>query len=257
MNEISQYYNVESNATRAAWLVGRCTGSKWTLHSIVPEGFASYVRILHPAWSAKSLDPNDEKAWRQLRSGWREAEDLKPIRWDETAAKNNHVTHRAMQWFDICSRTVREPGMAGVDPPLEGTITPKMVEGLFEILIGHSGESQEILCGFWEGCTQDFSSQTKAQFRRNVGITYNLFNTTLAGARDSWLAANEYSSKNHGIGTNGLIPNIIWPTTQDWHLTVDFNLFSTNIGGSTYLIDSIRDADDLETYEALAGDNIF
>lgn len=258
MDEIFRYYNLEPDTRRADWLRERCIGPKHTLHAIIPSGFESYARILHPAWLAGSLDPQDEKAWSELRAGWREAEDLKPVRWDTVAADNNRVAHRLMQWHDISTPTTREPGMAGIDPPLEGGLTPEMVESLFEILIAHSGESQEVLCGFWEGCARDFSSRTKVKFKPCVdGETYNLFNTTLAGAQSGWLAAYEYSLRNHGIGTNGLAPNMVWPTTRDWYLAVEYNLHSTYIGGSTRLIDSISNAGDFETYEALPGDKVF
>lgn len=257
MDEFFRYYNLEPDAKRADWVVERRVGPKNTLHSIVPTGFASYARILHPAWSAESLDPGDEKAWSELRAGWREAEELSPVRWDDTAVTSGSEVNRLMQWHDICPPSVREPGTAGVDPPLEGELTPEIVESLFEVLAMHSGESQEVLCAFWEGYGCFYTSRAKAKFASYAGDqTYIIFNTTLAGVRDGWLAALEYSSRNHGIGTNGWAPNAVWPTTREWYLATDCNLRSTYIGGPASLIDSICTAVDLETYEAQAGDRI-
>ena len=254
--EIFKYYHLESDAVRADWVVERCIGPSHTLHSIIPSGFESYARILHPAWSTGSLDADDKKAWSELNAGWREAENFTPIRWDTTAAENDHVAHRLMRWPDICSPTPREPGKEGVDPPFDGELTQKMVKTLFEIFIGYSDENQEVLCGFWEGNSFLNSSRPLASFASYHHVYYPL-NTTLAGARDSWLAAIEYSSRNHGRGTNGLAPHVVWPTSQEWYLVVHYGLTSSYVGGPTNLIDSIRSAGDLETYEALRGDKLY
>ena len=52
-------------------------------NTIVPSGFASYVRICHPGWSFDALDPNDEEGWAALRAGWVDKEKLTPVRWDD------------------------------------------------------------------------------------------------------------------------------------------------------------------------------
>lgn len=257
MEEFFRYYNLEPDTKRADWVVERRVGPRNTLHSVVPTGFASYARILHPAWSAESLDRGDEKAWNELRAGWREAEDLAPVRWDDTAAENSRHAHRLMQWSDICSPGVRKPGMAGTDPPLEGELTPEIVEKLFDVLATYSDEYQEVLCGFWEGYGRFYTSRAKARFKNYAGDqSYIIFNSTLAGVRDGWLAALEYSYRNHGIGTNGLAPNAVWPTTREWYLAVDYNLRSTYLGGPASLIDSVCAAANLEAYVALPGDKI-
>lgn len=258
MFDIFRYYRFEIDARRVDWVVERRIGPKHTLHTIVPAGFSSYVRILHPAWSAESLDRADENAWAELRAGWREAEDLVPVRWADVAAKTKCETHRLMQWSDIGPPTIREPGTAGFDPPLEGELTADMVEALFELLTEFSGENQEVLCGFWEGSTPFDTSHARVRFESFTGDqSYVVFNTTLAGVRYGWLAAIEYSRCNHGIGTDGLAPNAVWPTSREWYVAVDFNLRSTYVGGPARLIDSICEEVDLETYEVLPGDRVF
>ena len=257
MDEFCRYYSLETDAKRADWVVERRTGPKRTLHAVVPAAFASYVRILHPAWSAVSLDPGDEQAWKKLRAGWREAEELTPVRWDDTAAKNNRDAHRLMQWHEISSPTVREKGTAGIDPPLEGELTRDMVETLFGALIDYGNEAQEVLCGFWEGFGRYYTSWAKAKFKSYVGDqSYIILDSTLARVRDGWFAALNYSDRKHGIGTNGLAPNAVWRMTREWYLAVDFNLPSSYLGGPESLIESVCKADDLETYLALPGDKI-
>jgi len=83
MDNFLEFYDIEPNAKRAAWVVDRCSGPKHTLHTIVPSGFASYVRICHPGWSFDALDPYDEEGWAALRAGWVDKEKLTPVRWDD------------------------------------------------------------------------------------------------------------------------------------------------------------------------------
>ncbi len=258
MYDFFQFYTVEPDARRADWVVERCSGPKHTLHTIVPSGFARYVRICHPAWSVGSLDPDDEKSWSALRAGWHDAEKSTAVQWNDIAVSNNHVPHRLMQWFEICSPTSREPGMAGVDPPLDGELTKEMVKSLFEILVDHSGENQEVLCGFWEGYGRSDLYQARAKFESFPGQqSYLLFNSTLSKVKDGWLAAHEYVSSHHNIETVGLAPNAIWPTTCDWYLAAPYNRPSSYFGGSVDLVSKIFSAAYLESYKALPGDDIY
>ncbi len=135
MEDFFRFYNVEPGAKRSAWVVEQCIGPKHTLHTIVPSGFASYVRICHPCWLIEPLDTNDEKAWSELQAGWVDLKNLTPVRWADIAIANNRIANRMMQWFDICSPLIREPGLGGIDPPLDGELTKEMVESLFETLL--------------------------------------------------------------------------------------------------------------------------
>lgn len=255
MFDIFRYYRCEPDARRVDWVVERRVGSKHTLHTIVPSGFSSYVRILHPAWSAEALNCADENAWAELRAGRRrDAEDPVPVHWADVAAKTKCKTHRLMQWYDIGPATIREPGTEGIDPPFEGELTADTVEALFKLLIEFSGANQEVLCGFWEGAATFDAPLATARFENWAGDqSYIVLNATLAGVRDGWLAAIEHCR----LGTLGWAPNAVWPTTREWYLAVDYHLYSTYIGGPARLIDSICEEADFETYEALPGDRVF
>jgi len=256
MDNFFQFYNIEPDANRSDWVVERCCGPKHTLHTFLPSGFASNVRICHPGWYVDPLPPEDEEAWSALRAGWIDSKALTAVRWHDVALANNHTPHRLMQWFQTCSSAIREPGMAGLDSPLEGDLTKEMVESLFEVLADHSGANQEVLCGFWEGFNRS-DYRASASFESYRGQQhYLLFHSTLSQVRDAWLAAFEHVSSRHGIGTAGLAPNAVWPTTCDWYLAVPYNLRSSYLGGPVDLVSRIFSAANLETYKALPGDNI-
>lgn len=258
MNDFSKFYDVEPDATRAAWVVEQCIGPKQTLHTVMPSGYASYVRICHPGWSVDALDPNDEKGWAAVRAGWVDPEKLTPVRWDDVAIANNRRPHRLMHWFQTCSPIARVPGMAGIDPPFEGELTIEMMESLFAILADIGGLNQEVLCGIWEGYNLPIYPQATAKFESYTGQqSYLLFSSTLSRLRDGWFAAYEHAVHRHSIEMAGLVPNAIWPTTCDWYLASPYNLPSSYIGGSIDLINQIRLSVDLETYQALPGDNLY
>ena len=258
MDNFFKYYDVESDAKRAAWVVERCNGPKHTLHTIVPSGFASYVRICHPGWSFDALDTNDEEAWAALRAGWVDGEKLNPVRWDDVEIANNRRPHRLMQWFQTFPSITQEPGAAGIDAPLEGELTVDMMESLFAILAEIGGSNQEVLCGIWEGFNLPMYHQSKAKFESYTGQqSYLLFSSTLFRLRDCWLAAYEQVVNRHSTGVAGLVPNAIWPTTCDWFLASPYNRPSSYFGGSTSLVDKVMHARDLETYKALPGDNLY
>ena len=258
MDNFFEFYDVEPDAKPAAWVVERCIGPKHTLHTVVPSGFASYVRTCLPGWSFDALDPNDKEAWAALRAGWVDARKLTPVRWDEVETANNRRPHRLMQFFQTFPFVTQEPGTAGIDGPLEGELTVDMMESLFAILAEIGGPHQEVLCGIWEGFNLPIYRQAKVKFETYPGQqSYLLFSSTLSRLRDCWLAAYEQAVNRHGIGVAGLVPNAIWPTTCDWFLASPCNRPSSYFGGSIALVNKILHPEVLETYKALPGDNIY
>jgi len=258
MDHVFPYYKVEENAQRSDWVVGRCSGPKHTLHTIMPSGFASYARICHPGWSVDFSYPDIEKYWLAERAGWIDPETLTPVRWHDVAVANNRNPHRLMQWNTSCLSTPRELGRSGIDSPMDGEFSKEMVESLFEILVDQSGENQEVLCGIWEGFNISDYRGVTAKFESYPGHQhYLLFNSTLSKVRDGWLAALEYAYRHHGIEASGYIPSALWPTTRDWYLAVPYNQQSSYLGGSADLVSRVFGVENLETYQALPGDNIF
>ena len=258
MKEFLKYFEPEPRAEVADWVHERCTGVPWTLNSIVPTGFARYVRILHPAWAADALDPADEDAWKKLRAGWRDAEELRPVKWRDVARQRGRTLERAAQWYDVDPSTQREGGTAGIDPPYEGELTREIVNSTFSILANFGGAQKEVVCGFWEGFNLPHLQRRRSAALTSLcrGVGYVLFRSTLAAVKAGWLAAIEYSVRKHGAGTGGFTPNLMWPTTRAWYMAVDFNLRSTYVGGPEDLILSMEHAAELETVQAMPGDEV-
>ena len=254
-DQLFQFYKPEEDASRADWVIERCNGPKDTLQTIMPSGFASYVRICHPGWFVEALDPDDEKSWAAIRAGHFHKIKQTPTRWQDTAIANRRSPHRLMQWHSICSDGEVELGAEGVNPPLEGELTKSMVESIFDILINHRGSDQECVCGFWEGFRQFDDYPQVPRFECSPGHQhYLLFNSSLSGIRDHWLAVHEHRA---GRETSGSTPNAIWPTTCDWYLAISYEMKSSYFGGGVEIATDIGNTDNLESYNALPTDNIW
>lgn len=246
-----KFYRPEADSNRADWVVERCKESKKdTLHTVVPSGFESHVRICHTAYYVDALDPNDHEGWNTLREGYLSPNQKRtPIRWDEVARRNGQTPHRLMRWGDVFPHTEFKSGDSFIVPPHEDVLSRAVAESLFEVLIDQTGPDQECICGFWEGYGGfDQNLELPSLYFATQNYRYFLFNARLASVRDHYLAVE---------GTHYcLTPNTIWPTTNDWYLTIPFQTTSSYFGGSSEIVAAIESSNDLETYEAFPSDNI-
>jgi hypothetical protein len=68
-----------ADVTTADWLGPRLRRFGSAMAAVVPDGFAAYVRILHPARGTHG----------------------QPVRWAEVAARSGHRMHRLVQFHAI------------------------------------------------------------------------------------------------------------------------------------------------------------
>lgn len=247
-------YEPEIYHHRAAWVVERCRGAaNCSLQQVVPSGFDAYVRLCQPGWRWPALDPDDKAAWAELAAGRVDYRQATPVRWCDAAEESGREAHRLMQWYAIAP-SEQEPGTGGISAPLEYELTRDMVEILLDVLIRHSGRDQECICAFWEGYGRlDFLRQAGNTRIEGIGQQgYFLFNATLSAIRDQWWVALMHSHE-----TGGLVPNALWPTSQDWYLAVPIGPTTPYFGGPFDLVSDIRRAPGLETYEAFLDDDIW
>ena len=124
---------VPADDTRAAdWLVTSLRGFAESIPSLVPVGFATYVRVFHPAY---------------LRG--------KPVRWADIALANGKDAHVGMQ-LDVLTGSADSynipPQLDVFDwVPQEGSLPLKLVESLLPVLARHTSTPQRCWFGAWEG----------------------------------------------------------------------------------------------------------
>lgn len=165
--------------------------------SIVPDGFAAYARVFHPAGD---------------------------LRWADVAAAAGRVAHPAMQWNAITGAdyyALEVPGLFG-ERPAEGAMPPGVARVLAEVLARHTGSS---ICWFaaWEGwggshATGPFASAPAFEppHRR-----YVLARGAVADATESV-----------GFGPADQTANLWWPEDRAWCVATEVDLVTTYVAAS-------------------------
>lgn len=254
--DIFKYYNHAQDSRPASWLMQRCNGEKRTLNSIIPNGFESYLRVPHPAWTELNLE-EEEVFSDNAKINCSQWEKLYPVSWRTIAKLNSRKIYGHMLWHEIYIYPAVAAEANSIEEPKEGELPRCIVEKIFNDLIRFNGKDTEIYCGFWRGAACGYAKKATAQFKRRIDDqVYNLLKTKIFRLRDSFFSAHKHSLESNLVGTDGTIPNIFWPFTNEWCVVSDFNLTSTYIGGPKNLVSRIASAADIESYEVFAGDKI-
>lgn len=245
-------YEAERDVSRAEWVIARCVGPPHTLHSVVPTGFAAYVRLLQPGWNWQEVVRTE--AERGKVDDYDDRRRSTPVRWRDVARQGGKIIHREMQWWSIAPHSMIDTrsGRGGFSPPYDGEITLGMAESLFDVLVRQSGEDEECICAFWEGfgILNDVPDRIRVQ---GIGQQHHvLFHGSLGAVRDQWCLV-----MRHAREPRGLTPQAVWPVSRDWYLAVPFDLNSSYFAGSLDMAAEMQSEDSLETIEALPGDSLW
>ena len=237
----------EHDESRASWVARRCSGPLWTLNRIVPAGFEKYLRICHPGWRWQPVTRTAEQA--ASVDDYEEMKRATPDRWCDVAREQGKPVHREMQWGQVAPPPAdTRKGEGGLTPPLEGETTPDILDGVFNVLIRHSGKDQACVCAFWEGFGK--FDQTDAMRIDGMGQgTHCLMSAQLEAIWTHWRGVLAES-----IDHSGYTPQAIWPTSEEWFFAVPFELHSSFFGGPNDMASEIGRSTLLETYEVFAGD---
>lgn len=212
-----------------------------TLATLLPRGFGSYARILHPAWRVVGCESRGG-VWltRDVRAV--------PATWGDAATRRAVELHRESRWGDVCgpmvgvNRSVSD-SQGWTYPPDEGVMRePKMLTALFGLLGKRSDCTVGCYCGFWTGYSIRRPTET-LQFESGYE-TYWLYRTTF-GALAQW-----WTERDTRLGLTGDTPDMFWPDDESWFVAVPFDGMATYVGGSDGLIPEILSASKLEAFEA-------
>ena len=179
------------------------------LYSMMPDGFESYARILHPAyWQGSDV----------------------PLRWAEVAAQAGTVLHPGAHYEKLAGSNTGH-----LVDPLQGRLPEAEARVLVSIL-GNFTESNDCGLLIWEGYASMKEIQKEAATIRLPRRVYRLYGGTL----DSVLELLDEGQPIDG-------PNLWWPEDQAWCCATDIDDFSTYVGGSRPCIGEIL-ASCLETF---------
>ena len=193
-----------------------------TLRSLLPEGFAAYARIFHPA----HLNRDEER----------------PVRWSTVAEWTGRTVHPLMQFERIASLS-EDPREMYKDPPWgslpqHGSIPERECRILVEVLSGFTSTPGSCFFCLWEGYGNIDTRLYKASSRvRAPGRDYLLFR----GPIDAIMAFITRDGPFWGHS-----PSIWWPEDRAWCVARDIDLFDTYVGGSRECIEAVLSNPDLE-----------
>jgi hypothetical protein len=128
-----------------AWIALRLGPFGGHVGSIVPRGYAQYVRILHP------VDMHDGHARPNL------------LRWADMCAATGYRPHRRMHWYDVAGITINhalEPSGVLVQSraarwskgePHQGSLPAAELTVLRRVLGSHTAAGEDCYFAVWEG----------------------------------------------------------------------------------------------------------
>ena len=209
------------DVSEARWVEERLSAFG-TLRSLLPNGFAAYARIFHPAY----LNRDEER----------------PVRWSTVASWTGRTVHPLMQ-FERIAGLSEDPHDMYKDPPWGSlpkhrSIPERECRTLVEVLRSSTSTPGNCFFCLWEGYGNIDTRLYKASSRvRAPGRDYLLFR----GPIDAILAFITRDGPFWGHS-----PNIWWPEDRAWCVATDIDLFDTYVGGNRECIEAIMSNPDLE-----------
>ncbi|MGH9198135.1 MAG: hypothetical protein ACRD1T_20680, partial [Acidimicrobiia bacterium] len=198
---------------------------------LIPRGFASYVRLFHPARSPSG----------------------KPVRWAEVAAWNGRQVHPLMAFERVSNpREGKRNNPPWSEDPAHGSMDKEVALALSKLLGSFTSVKDRCFFGVWEGYGQ-FGRHSRALLTRSGAI------------KISPPEEVESAQRIHGVGRDYLVytgalssidsffqspwtsPNMWWPADRSWFVSTDIDLDSTYVGGSKDCIDELMSDASFET----------
>jgi len=184
--------------------------------SIIPEGFAAYVRILHPA--QRRVEDGGER-----------------VRWSTIATWNGQTVHPEMQFDRIAQLPDRRATPAWGYRPPEGSLPEDYCKRLAGDLRAFTATPDECWFCIWDGFGFLDPNRYKGVPRvRTAARQYLLYRGPL-DAVCSFYWGDTWQS-----------PNLWWPADRAWCVATDIDLPETYAGGGNDAIDEILNDDQLE-----------
>lgn len=219
-----------ANPDTAAWLKtsmekfwGRNDNANYVA-AIIPAGFESYARILHPG----SIKPEGRE-----------------VSWAEIAARFGYTPHAQMQWHAI-TESIHPAEAARLNPPSAGNLPRKHAQELVEILGDHTGTPQDCYFAIWDGWGLPVldALTSKTANLRLPHRSYHLSQDPIGFALQSispltWQSANMW-----------------WPEDRAWCVAIEVDLMWTYVGGRSACINAILADNRLEAWPATPDDRV-
>ena len=229
----------------------------YTAAIVVPDGFAAYARVLHPAGTRESGDA--------------------PVRWAEVAAWSGLPLRPDAQFHSVAlpPKPPSEPPPCGPGPQ-EGSLDEPDAEVLAGILRDWTATPEDCWFCVWDGFGWDSASSLFAVMasaetgqRPEPAAPRRPADPVPGPVRDG--PRVELPHRSYLLyqgpaeaalilprldGTSGQCPNLWWPADRAWCVASEIDLPWTYVGGPRGLIDAILADDRIEALPAGPDDQV-
>jgi hypothetical protein len=239
------------DVSAADWLTRELKRAEWgTVAALVPSGFEAYCRLLHPAYA-------DNMSTQRLQ-------------WSEVASWSGRTLDRLSQFhsvaFPVSAPNTPTPWFTA---PVEGSMDPRDLEALVNLLGQHTQNPDDCWFGIWDGygvsiaisasSGNDSAARTDTMPKRHgpppdiaptlpkvlsLNREYYLLHGSLQTARE----IDRYAD----IPAEG--PSVFWPTDHAWCVSTDVDLSWTYVGGTRALVDALLASEGVEAVPAETSD---
>ena len=252
-------FTLSKDVTEVAWIeLDSWIGMDNTrVTSVVPRGFAAYVRVFHPVWSPSGL-----------------------LRWSDVARRTGRTMHPLAQWKQI------SPDADGAKVPPQGEPPSEVLIPLVSTLRGFTPNPSQCFFAIWDGWGQlhsgsftsfRFAGQPKGvatpveQFvseREDEASGFPRFELEPGTGRPYLLGSGPLEvileiAEGSVYERPGVPVAMWWSSDHSWFVSSEIDFDSTLIGGSEELCGELLANQELEALEvppngALdeSGDNI-
>jgi hypothetical protein len=193
--------------------------------SIVPEGFESYVRILHPAMERVPWDAGPPGR----------------LRWRDVAESKGKIFHPEVEWI----RLVGEAAFERRDGPIpdNGRLPLDETAALADVLARFTATPERCWFCIWSGYgyIENAPPQWDPSLVQLPDREYMLHRGPIEAVTTFVSEPWPYQS-----------PNIWWPEDRGWVVASEIDLMGTYVAGSRACIEAILASDALEALETRA-----
>lgn len=210
--------------------------------SVVPQGFAAYARLLHPAHYVM-------------------AKGARTVRWREIAEWSGVPLHPDSQFHSVAlpPRPPRGPAPWNSQGPERGSLDAADAETLVERLAGHTATPSACLFCLWDGWGWDTAmyaalpGEPQIPLQDPVPAEVRYGPRVRLPGRDYLLYTGPVGAALAFTGATGQTPNLWWPADRAWCVASEVDLCWTYVGGSVRLIEELLADPALEALPAVPG----
>jgi hypothetical protein len=212
--------NVVDDFRPARWLTESVRSFADNVASLVPDTFAAYARVFHPARNGGNL-----------------------VSWAPIARANHKIAHPQMQFTRLIGYASRyvsgyrdtQPGLFDEAPEV-GTLPSGTAASLAHILARHTATAEHCWFAVWHG-------------HGDLGLAFDDRPTFALPQREYHLAHGPLAAAAQTLAPNRVghrSANLWWPDDHTWCVATEIDLDSTYLGASQACVEELLAHSELE-----------